>query len=75
MAIEDALKKSTVYSIEGRLLNIKELEGWLHGEESSTDATKDLEYLVNNNPYLQALCHFYASPAYRRVQFMRFVSK
>jgi hypothetical protein len=40
--IEDALKKETVYTIDGRNLNIKEIEARLEGDQYTLDAQKDL---------------------------------
>jgi hypothetical protein len=73
--IEDDLKKYTFYAIEGRTMSVKQIEASLHGDQLTTDDKTDLQYLVANKTYLQALEDFYTSPVYRRVQFMRFVSK
>ncbi len=31
-SMEDALKKTTVYTVEGRVLCVKEIEAWLYGD-------------------------------------------
>lgn len=51
-SMEDALKKTTVYTVEGRVLCVKEIEAWLYGDQYSTDTAKDLQYLELNKPYL-----------------------
>ena len=56
-------------------LNIKEIEARLEGDKLSLQEGAQLQYLLANKDLLAALQHFYSGHAWRRLQFMRFVSR
>ena len=50
--MEDELKKTTYYIINGINMSVKEIEQSLTGNELTTNAQADLEYQKSNKSFL-----------------------